>query len=89
MPTYTKEGPTRQVIHSIVFKNPPAACLLKIAIRTFRHSKHQQVNLPVSNTDGADAMFNELNVPITDEEVRVAISSLKNRKACGHDNVRA
>ena len=34
-------------------------------------------------------MFDELNVPITDEEVRVAISSLKNRKVCGHDHVTA
>ena len=43
-------------------------------------------DLPASNTD---AMFDELIVPITDEEVCVAISSLKNRKACSHDNVTA
>ena len=30
-------------------------------------------------------MFNELNVPITDHEVRVALLSLKSRKASGHD----
>ena len=34
-------------------------------------------------------MFNELNVPITDHEVRVALLSLKSRKASGHDNVTA
>ena len=44
---------------------------------------------PVSNTDCADAMLDELNVPIMDEEVCVAISSLKIRKACSHDNVTA
>ena len=54
----------------------------------FRTSEPRD-DLPTSNTDGADAMFDELNVPITDEEVHVAISSLKNRKACGHDNVTA
>ena len=42
-----------------------------------------------SNGDGDDAMLNEVNVPITDGETLVAISSLKNRKACGHDNVTA
>ena len=36
-----------------------------------------RADLPASNTDGADAMFDELNAPIMDEEVRVAISSLK------------
>ena len=46
-------------------------------------------DLPVSNIDCADAMLDELNVPIMDEEVCVAISSLKIRKACGHDNVTA
>ena len=54
----------------------------------FRTSEPRD-DLLASNTDGADAMFDELNVPITDEEVRVAISGLKNRKACGHDNVTA
>ena len=54
----------------------------------FRTSE-PRADLPASNTDGADAMFDELNVPIMDEEVRVAFSSLKNRKACGHDNVTA
>ena len=54
----------------------------------FRTSEPRD-DLPTSDTDGADAMFDELNVPITDEEVHVAISSLKNRKACGHDNVTA
>ena len=54
----------------------------------FRTSEPRD-DLPTSDTDGADAMFDELNVPITDEEVRVAISSLKNRKACGHDYVTA
>ena len=33
-------------------------------------------------------MFDELNVPIVDKVVRVAISNFKNRKA-GHDNVTA
>ena len=46
-------------------------------------------DLPVSNIDCADAMLDELNVPIMDEEVCVAVSSLKIRKACGHDNVTA
>ena len=45
----------------------------------FRTSEPRD-DLPASDTDG---------VPITDEEVRVAIYSLKNKKACGHDNVTA
>ena len=47
-----------------------------------------RADLPASNTDGADAMFDELNVPIVDKVVRVANSNLINRKA-GHDNVTA
>ena len=35
----------------------------------FRTSEPRD-DLPASNTDGADAMFDELNVPITDEKVR-------------------
>ena len=35
----------------------------------FRTSEPRD-DLPASNTDGGDAMFDELNVPITDEEVR-------------------
>ena len=34
-------------------------------------------------------LFNELNVPITDHEVRVELLRLKSRKASGHDNVTA
>ena len=41
------------------------------------------VDLPVSNTDRDDAMPDELHVPTTDEEARVAISSVNSRKARG------
>ena len=57
--------------------------------KPFFRTSEPRDDLPASNTDGGDAMFDELNVPITDEELRVAISGLKNRKACGHDNVTA
>ena len=57
--------------------------------QTVFRTSEPRIDLPAGNTDGGDAMFDELNVLITDEEVRVAISSLKNRKACGHDNVTA
>ena len=33
------------------------------------------VDLPVSNTDGNDAKLDELHVPTTDQEARVAIST--------------
>ena len=40
--------------------------------QTVFRTSEPRADLPASNTDGADAMFDELNVPIMDEEVRVA-----------------
>ena len=57
--------------------------------QTIFRTSESHTDTPVSDSDGDDILFNELNVPITDHEVRVALSSLKNRKASGHDNVTA
>ena len=57
--------------------------------QTIFWTSEYHTDTPVSDSDGYDTLFNELNVPITDHEVRVALSSLKSRKASGHDNVTA
>uniref|UniRef100_UPI003AF6F7D4 RNA-directed DNA polymerase n=1 Tax=Thiolapillus sp. TaxID=2017437 RepID=UPI003AF6F7D4 len=57
--------------------------------QTIFRTSESHSDTPVSDSDGDDILFNELNVPITDHEVRVALSSLKSRKASGHDNVTA
>ena len=57
--------------------------------QTIFRTPESHIDTPVSNSDGDDTLFNELNVPITDHEVRVALLSLKSRKASGHDNVTA
>ena len=55
--------------------------------QTIFRTSESHTDTPASDSDGDDILFNELNVPITDNEVRVALSSLKSRKASGHDNV--
>ena len=57
--------------------------------KPFFRSSESHTDTPVSDSSGDDTLFNELNVPIIYHEVRVALSSLKSRKASGHGNVTA